>query len=70
MNGAFRPTTSRLSGSTVTIQCDTGYVSAVTMVTCDDTLMWSPDPDIECTLQTTPSPIPCKFCLHVHVDEI
>ncbi|XP_064403265.1 complement receptor type 1-like [Halichondria panicea] len=58
LNGAFGPTTSRLPGSTATIQCDAGYVSAVTMVTCEDTLMWSPNPDIECTLQTTPSPIP------------
>ncbi len=50
MNGAFGPVSSRLPGSTVTIQCNAGYVSAVTMVTCDDTLMWSPDPEaIECT---------------------
>ena len=47
----------RLPGSTVTIQCDAGYVSAVTMVTCEGTLMWSPDPEaIECTLLTTPTP--------------
>ncbi len=57
MNGAFGPTTSRLSGSMVTIQCDAGYVSAVTMVTCEGTLMWSPDPEaIECTSLTTPTP--------------
>ncbi|XP_064403084.1 uncharacterized protein LOC135348714 [Halichondria panicea] len=56
-NGAFGPTTSRLPGSTVTTQCDAGYVSAIAMVTCEGTLMWSPDPDIECML-TTPSPTP------------
>ncbi len=57
MNGAFGPVSSRLPGSTVTIQCDAGYVSAVTMVTCEGTLMWSPDPEaIECTSLTTPTP--------------
>ncbi|XP_064401086.1 uncharacterized protein LOC135347119 isoform X2 [Halichondria panicea] len=57
MNGAFEPVASRLPGSTVTIQCGDGYVSAVTMVTCEGTLMWSPDPEaIECTLLTTPTP--------------
>ncbi|XP_064403554.1 uncharacterized protein LOC135349024 isoform X2 [Halichondria panicea] len=57
INVAFGPTTSRLPGSTVTIQCDVGYVSAVTMVTCEGTLMWSPDPEaIECTSLTTPTP--------------
>ena len=56
MNGAFGPTTNSLPGSTVTIQCDVGYVSAVTMVTCEGTLMWSPDPEaIECiSLPTLP----------------
>ncbi|XP_064402132.1 uncharacterized protein LOC135347907 isoform X5 [Halichondria panicea] len=64
MNGAFGPTTNSLPGSTVTIQCDAGYVSAVTMVTCEGTLMWSPDPEaIECTLLTTPTPtIPPMSC--------
>ncbi len=57
INGAFGPVSNRLSGSTVTIQCDAGYVSAVTMVTCEGTLMWSPDPEaIECTSLTTPTP--------------
>ena len=52
MNGVFGSVSSRLSGSTVTIQCDVGYVSAVTMVACEVTLMWSSDP--ECTsLPTT-----------------
>ncbi len=64
MNGAFGPVSSRLSGSTVTIQCDAGYVSAVTMVTCEGTLMWSPDPDaIECTSLTTPTPTTREFKL-------
>ena len=54
MNGVFGPISGRLPGSTVTIQCDDGYVSAIiAMVTCEGTLMWSPDPEaIECT---------CKF---------
>ncbi|XP_064402641.1 membrane cofactor protein-like isoform X1 [Halichondria panicea] len=57
MNGAFGPVSSRLPGSTVTFQCDAGYVSAVTMVTCEGTLMWSPDPEaIECISLTTPTP--------------
>ncbi|XP_064401115.1 uncharacterized protein LOC135349016 [Halichondria panicea] len=69
INGAFGPVSNRLSGSTVTIQCDAGYVSAVTMVTCEGTLMWSPDPEaIECTLlttstPTTPPPINCTASL-------
>ncbi len=64
MNGAFGPVSSRLSGSTVTIQCDAGYVSPVTMLTCDGTLMWSPDPDaIECTPLTTPTPTTREFKL-------
>ncbi len=69
-NGAFGLVSSRLPGSTVTIQCDAGYVSAIDMVTCESTLMWSPDPDIECTLLTEPPPTPCKCFLVVHVDEI
>ncbi len=65
MNGAFGSVSSRLSGSTVTIQCDAGYVSAVyTMVTCESTLMWSPDPEaIECTSPTTPTPTTREFKL-------
>ncbi|XP_064403372.1 uncharacterized protein LOC135349149 [Halichondria panicea] len=56
-NGAFGPVFSRLPGSTVTIQCDAGYVSVVAMVTCEGTLMWSPDPEaIECTSLITPTP--------------
>ncbi|XP_064401761.1 complement receptor type 1-like [Halichondria panicea] len=56
MNGAFGPVFSRFPGSTVTIQCDAEYVSPVTMVTCEDTLMWSPDPEtIACTSLTTPT---------------
>ena len=54
MNEAFVPVSNRLPR---TIQCDAGYVSAVTMVTCEGTLMWSPDPEaIECTSLTTPTP--------------
>ncbi len=57
MNGTFGPVSSRLPGSTVTIQFDAGCVSAVTMVACEGTLMWSPDPEaIECTSLTTPTP--------------
>ncbi len=66
MNGVFGPTTNSLPGSTVTIQCDAGYVSIVTMVTCEGTLMWSPDPEaIECTLLTTPTPTTREFKLLV-----
>ena len=56
MNGAFGPVSSRLPGSIVTIQCNVGYVSPVAMVTCQGTLMWSPNPEaIECTsLPTLP----------------
>ncbi len=57
MNGAFVPVFSRFPGSTVTIQCDAEYVSTVTMVTCEGTLMWSPDPEaIACASLTTPTP--------------
>ncbi len=65
MNGAFVPVSSRFPGSTVTIQCDAGYVSPCTMVTCDeDTLMWRPDPAaIECTSLTTPTPTTREFKL-------
>ncbi len=56
-NGSFVPLSSRLRGSTVTIKCDAGYVSAIATVTCESTLMWSPDPEaIECTSLTTPTP--------------
>ncbi|XP_064407697.1 uncharacterized protein LOC135352442 isoform X2 [Halichondria panicea] len=58
-NRTFGPVSSRLPGSTVTIQCDKGYVSPVTMVTCDDgTLLWSPSSEtIMCgQLQQTQAP--------------
>ncbi len=58
-NGMVGPVSSRLPGSTVTIQCDAGYVSPVMMVTCDDsTLMWSPNAEtIECgPLKLTQAP--------------
>ena len=61
-NSTFGPVTSRLPGSTVTIRCEAGYVSAIATVTCEGTLMWSPDSDIECTLLITQPPsTPCKF---------
>ena len=58
MNGAFGPVSSSLPGSMVTIQCDTGYVSPVTMVTCEgSTLIWNPDPEaIACTPLTLSYP--------------
>ena len=68
MNGAFEPVFSRLPGSTVNIQCDAGYVSAVAMVTCDDTLMWSPNPEAtECTSLPTlpPTTRELSFCVVV-----
>ena len=62
INGALGPVSSRLPGSTVTIQCDVGHVSAVTRVTCEGTLMWSPDPEaIECAALTTPTTREFKF---------
>ncbi|XP_064403674.1 uncharacterized protein LOC135349109 isoform X2 [Halichondria panicea] len=65
MNGAFGPVSGRLPGSTVTIQCDAGYVSAVTMVKCEGTLMWSPDPEaIECTSLIITTPTPTTPVLH------
>ncbi len=64
MNGAFGPVSSRLSGSTVTIQCDAGYVSPATMVRCENTLMWSPDPEaIACTSLPTLPPTTREFKL-------
>ncbi len=59
MNGVFGSVFSRLPGSTVTIQCDAGYVSSVMMVTCDHgTLLWNPNSEtIECgKLQQTQAP--------------
>ncbi len=62
MNGAFEPVSSRLPGSTVTIQCDAGYVSAVTIVTCEGTLIWSPIPEaITCTPLTQPPRTTCEL---------
>ena len=67
MNGVFGPTTSSLPGSIVTIQCDTGYLSAVTMVTCESTLMWSPDPEaIECAALTTPTTRELSSWLYIY----
>ncbi len=69
MNGAFGPVSSRLPGSTITIQCDAGYVSTVTMVTCEGTLMWSPDPEaIECTSLTTHTPTTRELSLWLCMD--
>ncbi len=57
MNGVFGPVSNSLPRSTVTIQCDAGYVSAATIVTCEGTLMWSPDPEaIQCLSTTEPPP--------------
>ena len=68
INGVFGPVSSSLPGSTVTIQCDAGYVSAVTMVTCEGTLMWSPDPEaIECTSLTTPTPTTREFSSWLYI---
>ena len=55
-NGAFGPVTSRVQGSTVTLQCDPGYVSDVDMLTCEGTLMWSPDPGTVVCRPLTPPP--------------
>ncbi len=51
-----------MPGSMVTIQFDMGCVSPVTMVACESTLMWSPDPEaIECTSLNTPTFITCEL---------
>ncbi len=62
-NGTFGPVSSRLPGSTVTINCDAGYVSPVMMVTCDDgTLLWSPNSEtIECGQLTQAPPTTGEF---------
>ncbi len=58
-NGTFGPVSSRLPGSIVTIQCDAGYV---TMVTCDGTLLWSPNSEtILCGQLTQHIPTTCEF---------
>ena len=58
-NGVFSSLTSRLSGSTATLQCDAGYGPSISMVMCLlDTVMWSPDPEaIVCRPLTQPPPI-------------
>ncbi len=57
MNGAFGPVSNRLPGSTVTIQCDAGYVSAIVEVMCEEgTLMWSPDPETIMCVSLTQAP--------------
>ena len=61
-NGAFRPVTSRVQGSTVTLQCDPGYVSDVDMLTCEGTLMWSPDPGTVVCRPLTPPPPTAREC--------
>ncbi|XP_064395903.1 uncharacterized protein LOC135342941 [Halichondria panicea] len=66
MNGAFETVTSRLPGSEVIVQCDAGFGSPNTMVTCNgQTLMWSPDPEaIVCSpiIQPPPSTRPPMRC--------
>ncbi len=64
MSGVFGPVSSRLPGSTVSIQCD---VSPVTMVICEGTLMWSPDPEaIDCTPPTETPPTTREFCSRLY----
>ena len=65
-NSAFGPVTSRVQGSTVTLQCDPGYVSDVDMLTCEGTLMWSPDPGtVVCRPLTPPPPTTEEYSLRV-----
>ncbi len=63
INGAFGPVTNRLPGSEVIVECDAGFGSPITRVTCDDqTLMWSPDPEnIVCSPLTQPPPTTREF---------
>ncbi len=63
--------TSRLPGSTATLQCDAGYSYSVSMVMCLETVVWSPDPEIiECRPLTQPPPTSCELmsAVHEHVD--
>ena len=63
--GVFSSLTSRLAGSTATLQCDPGHVSST--LTCLDTMMWSPDPEaIECTPLTQPPPTSGELTSAVH----
>ena len=61
-NGAFGPVTSRVQDSTVTLQCDPGYLSGVDMLTCEGTLMWSPDPGTVVCRPLTPPPPTTREC--------
>ena len=69
-NGVFSSLTSRLAGSTATLQCDSGYIPSVSMVMCLlDTVMWNPDPeDIECRPLTQPPPTIGESMSAVHED--
>ena len=68
-NGVFSSLTSRLPGSTTTLQCDAGYRPSVSMVMCLDTVMWSPDPEaIECRPLTQPPPTNGELTSAVHED--
>ena len=51
-----------VQGSTVTLQCDPGYVSDVDMLTCEGTLMWSPDPGTVVCRPLTPPPPTTREC--------
>ncbi len=68
-NGVISSLTSRLAGSTATLQCDTGYIPSVSMVMCLDTVMWNPDPEaIECRPLTQPPPTNGELMSAVHED--
>ena len=70
-NGAVSSLTSRLPGSTATLQCDAGYRSSVSMVMCLETVVWSPDPEsFECRPLTPPPPTSGELmsAVHEHVD--
>ncbi len=73
MNGTFGPVSSRMPGSTVTIQCHVGNFSAISVVTCEgSTLIWSPDPEaIVCTIPTsTPTTREFIFLLIVYFNSL
>ena len=46
----------------MTLQCDPGYVSDVDVLTCEGTLMWSPDPGTVVCRPLTPPPPTTREC--------
>ena len=61
-NGVLGPVTSRAEGSTVTFQCNDGFIPTGEMTTtCMADMTWNPDPgSVVCSpLFTSPPPVDC-----------